>query len=78
VTKKLDDLRESFGDELQKISNLVQVATDLTGDFECTEVTVDLEITAEGGFRLVGSATASVGTTLSLKFERRRTMLGPL
>jgi len=70
VQRSVEDLRQSLANETRKILEVIETLNTQAGSFRCEEVEVTLEATVEGGFKLVGSATASVGAALTLRFRR--------
>jgi hypothetical protein len=67
----VDALRESLADEVEKLTTIMSALDKQSSKFRCDEVEISLEVTAEGGFRLIGSASAAATATFSLKFRRR-------
>ena len=53
-------------------SNVVEVLKDIkkVGDFELSEVTLQVEVGAEGGIALIGTANVSSSGAISLTFKK--------
>ena len=60
-------LRDSFGKLSEQVSAILQ-AVRKVGEFQLREVTLQVEISSEGGVQLVGSVKAGVKGAITLKF----------
>ncbi len=69
VAQKLEDVRTALRAEVEKLQSVFGAlgGAPVSG-YRCTEVELQMEFKAEGGFRLVGNAQASTGATLTLRF----------
>ena len=69
ITKAIS--AETLANSMQELkSNLDEVFTSIAevGDFELSEIKLGLEITAKGGFALIGSAEAGAKGAITLTF----------
>lgn len=64
-------LRESLAAEVGKLQSVFSGVTGAADGFAVDEVTLALEISAEGGFRLLGSATVAAGATITVTLKRQ-------
>lgn len=60
-------LQKSMADLTEKISGILKDARQV-GDFKLTQVELSVEISAEGGFSLVGTAKAGTKGAIKLTF----------
>jgi hypothetical protein len=67
----VDTLRDSFEEFMSKLQAIVQLDRAVESPFELDEIQFSAEITADGGFRLLGSG-ASVQATSSVSLTLRR------
>lgn len=66
-------LRDSLAAEIDKLREVFNGVADAVDGFAVDEVTLALEISAEGGFRLLGSATVAAGATITVTLKRQPT-----
>jgi hypothetical protein len=64
-------LRDSLVAEVGKLREVFNGVADAADGFAVDEVTLALEISAEGGFRLLGSATVAAGATITVTLKRQ-------
>ena len=73
IRRNVSDLKESLADEARKITEMLTAISESENGFTLDEAELTLELTSEGGFRMVGSVSATAGATMMLRFRRVKT-----
>lgn len=63
-------LHKSLEDFCQGVGQIL-IGTRQVGEFELEEVTLQVEVSAEGGFELIGVSKAGGAASMQLKFKRK-------
>lgn len=66
----VDKLKTNLTELIGKVGAVVDAAQDAAGAFKLEEVSVGVEISAEGGVSLIGSATVGATASITLTFKR--------
>ncbi|UKJ75924.1 hypothetical protein [Azospirillum brasilense] len=64
-------LRNNLSELIGRVSKVIEVAEASAGGLTLTEVEVGVEINAEGGVALIGTASVGATASISLTFQRK-------
>lgn len=67
----VDVLKANLADLIGRVSAVIEVAEASAGALSLTEVEVGVEITAEGGVALIGTASVGATASITLTFQRK-------
>jgi hypothetical protein len=70
TTVDLSALKKSLSDLVAKLAQVMDAAETADSRLRLAEMEVGVELTAEGGVNLIGTATVGLNTSIKLTFKR--------